>query len=170
MGCGPVGLLCVQAAQLFAPAAVVAVDGVGYRRERARAFGALPAADPDEAARLVRELSGGRGADAVLEAVGAARALDLAIRLARPGATVSIAGYHTADVYPLPIQAAYGKNLAFKIGRCHARALHRRAVAAGARRSLPPHRDHHATSCRWPTARAPTSSSPSAARMRSRCS
>jgi threonine dehydrogenase-like Zn-dependent dehydrogenase len=121
IGCGPVGLLCVQAAQLFAPMAVVAVDGVGYRRERAQEMGALPAADGDEAAHLLGELTGGRGADAVLEAVGAAGALDLGIRLARPGATISIAGYHTADSYPLPIQAAYGKNLTIKIGRCHAR-------------------------------------------------
>jgi threonine dehydrogenase-like Zn-dependent dehydrogenase len=121
VGCGPVGLLCVQAAQLFAPAAVIAVDGVEYRRERARGFGALPAGGADEAAHLIGELTAGRGADAVLEAVGAPGALDLAIRLARPGAAVSIAGYHTADVYPLPIQAAYGKNLTIKIGRCHAR-------------------------------------------------
>jgi threonine dehydrogenase-like Zn-dependent dehydrogenase len=121
VGCGPVGLLCVLAAQSFAPAAVVAVDAVAYRRERARSFGAVAAASPDEAAHLVADLSAGRGADAVLEAVGVAEALDLAIRLARPGATVSIAGYHTAEVYPLPIQAAYAKNLAFKIGRCHAR-------------------------------------------------
>ena len=121
IGCGPVGLLCVQAARLFAPAAVVAVDSLEYRRERARAFGALPAADADEASRLIAGLSDGRGADAVLEAVGASVALDMAISLARPDATVSIAGYHTAEVYPLPIQAAYGKNLSFKIGRCHAR-------------------------------------------------
>jgi threonine dehydrogenase-like Zn-dependent dehydrogenase len=121
VGCGPVGLLCVQAAQLFAPAAVVAIDGVEYRRERARAFGAVPADGPAEAGRLVRELTEGRGADAVLEAVGAAGALDLGIALCRPGATVSIAGYHTADVYPLAIQAAYGKNLGLRIGRCHAR-------------------------------------------------
>jgi threonine dehydrogenase-like Zn-dependent dehydrogenase len=100
---------------------VVAIDGVGYRRERAGSFGALPAADGEEAARLVAERTEGRGADAVLEAVGAVPALDLAIRLARPGATVSIAGYHTADVYNLPIQAAYGKNLGLRIGRCHAR-------------------------------------------------
>jgi threonine dehydrogenase-like Zn-dependent dehydrogenase len=121
VGCGPVGLLCVQAARLFSPAAVIAVDGVDYRRQRARDFGALPAATPEEAAHLVAEHTGGRGADAVLEAVGAAGALDLAIRLGRPGAVISIAGYHTADVYPLPIQAAYGKNLTIKIGRCHAR-------------------------------------------------
>ena len=121
VGCGPVGLLCVQAAQIFSPAAVIAVDGVPERRERARAFGAEPAADVDEAARRVADLTDGRGADAVLEAVGSTSALDLALRLARAGAVVSIAGYHTAATYPLPIQAAYGKNLTVKIGRCHAR-------------------------------------------------
>ena len=121
VGCGPVGLLCLQAAQLHAPAAVIAVDSVGYRRERAQAFGAVPAADGEEAARLIAERTDGRGADAILEAVGAAPALDLAIRLARPGATVSIAGYHTADAYPFPIQTAYARNLTVKIGRCHAR-------------------------------------------------
>jgi threonine dehydrogenase-like Zn-dependent dehydrogenase len=123
VGCGPVGLLCVQAARLFEPSAIIAIDSVIHRRERARTFGALAAADGDEAARLVAELSEGRGADAVLEAVGAAPALDLALRLARPGAVVSIAGYHTDEHYPLPIQQAYGKNLTLKIGRCHARAL-----------------------------------------------
>jgi threonine dehydrogenase-like Zn-dependent dehydrogenase len=123
VGCGPVGLLCVQAAQLFGAAAVVAVDPVAHRRDKAHRFGALPAAGEGEATRIVAGLTEGRGADAVLEAVGAGPALDLALRLARPGAVVSIAGYHTADHYPLPIQAAYGKNLTLKIGRCHARRL-----------------------------------------------
>lgn len=98
VGCGPVGLLCVLAAQLLGAGTVVAVDGVGYRRQKARAFGALAAADGAEAAALVAERTAGRGADAVLEAVGAPPALDLALTLARPGAVVSIAGYHTADI------------------------------------------------------------------------
>src|SRR5256885_6653736 len=71
VGCGPVGLLCVQAALLFAPAAVVAVDGVPHRRERAQELGARVARDDGEAERLVAEMTDGRGADAVLEAVGA---------------------------------------------------------------------------------------------------
>jgi threonine dehydrogenase-like Zn-dependent dehydrogenase len=121
VGCGPVGLLAVLAARLLGAETVVAVDGVEYRREKARAFGALPAADGPEAEQLIASVTAGRGADAVLEAVGAAPALDLAQRLARPGAVVSIAGYHTTEIYPLPIQAAYGKNLTIKIGRCHAR-------------------------------------------------
>jgi 2-desacetyl-2-hydroxyethyl bacteriochlorophyllide A dehydrogenase len=121
VGCGPVGLLCVQAAALFGPAAVVAVDAIPHRREMARSFGALAAADGEAAGKLIAERTEGRGADAVLEAVGAAPALDLALRLVRPGGTVSIAGFHTAEHYPLPIAAAYGKNLTLKIGRCHAR-------------------------------------------------
>ncbi len=63
----------------------------------------------------------GRGADAALEAVGHPAALDLAIRLVRPGAVVSIAGYHTEPVYPFPIHQAYTKNLSVRIGRCNAR-------------------------------------------------
>jgi threonine dehydrogenase-like Zn-dependent dehydrogenase len=123
VGCGPVGLLCVQAARRLGAGAVVAIDGVPHRRQRARSFGALPAADGAEATEILRELTAGRGADAVLEAVGAAPALDLALELARPGAVVSVAGYHTAERYPLPVRAAYGKNLTLKFGRCHARRL-----------------------------------------------
>jgi threonine dehydrogenase-like Zn-dependent dehydrogenase len=122
VGCGPVGLLAVQAALVLGAGAVVAVDALGYRRDKARAFGAAPAA-PADAAAAVAERSEGRGADAVVEAVGAAPALDLAIALARPGATISIAGYHTDASYPFPIERAYGKNLTVRIGRCHARAV-----------------------------------------------
>lgn len=122
IGCGPVGLLCVQAAQLFSPSAVIAVDSVDYRLEKAREFGAI-AAKPDaaELAKLVRDHTEGRGADAVLEAVGNPSALDLALQVIRPGAVVSIAGYHTEASYSFPIQYAYTKNLTLKIGRCHAR-------------------------------------------------
>ena len=78
----------------------------------------------------------GRGADVVLEAVGAGPALDLAIALVRPGGTVSIAGYHTDEVYPLGIQAAYGKNLTLKIGRCNARYHMERLMPLVAARAL----------------------------------
>jgi threonine dehydrogenase-like Zn-dependent dehydrogenase len=121
VGCGPVGLLGVEAAlRLFGPSAVVAVEGVGYRREQAARFGAQ-AVRPDEARGAVLERTEGRGADVVIEAVGAAPALDLAIDLVRPCGTVSIAGYPTAETYPWKINAAYGKNLTLRTGRCNAR-------------------------------------------------
>jgi threonine dehydrogenase-like Zn-dependent dehydrogenase len=121
IGCGPVGLLAVQAAQLQRPAAIVAVDPVVERRARAAAFGAT-AVEPTEARAVIDQLTAGRGADAAVEAVGTTPALDAAIALVRAGAVVSIAGYHTAETYPFAIQAAYGKNLTIRIGRCHARA------------------------------------------------
>jgi threonine dehydrogenase-like Zn-dependent dehydrogenase len=122
VGCGPVGLLCVLAARFFEPAHIVAVDSIDYRLEKARSFGALTAhSDANTVSRLLHELTDGRGADAVLEAVGHPSALDLAIRLARPGAVVSIAGYHTETGYEFPIQLAYRKNLTVRIGRCNAR-------------------------------------------------
>jgi 2-desacetyl-2-hydroxyethyl bacteriochlorophyllide A dehydrogenase len=122
VGCGPVGLLCILAARLFEPAHIVAVDSVGYRAAKAREFGANTVdPDPDNVLKLVRGLSDGRGADAVLEAVGHPSALDLAIHVVRPGGTVSIAGYHTENTYSFPIQKAYTRNLTLKIGRCNAR-------------------------------------------------
>ncbi len=122
VGCGPVGLLCILAAKLFEPANIVAVDSIEYRLAKAREFGAITVdPKPENVLQLVEELTDGRGADAVLEAVGHPSALDLAIHVVRPAGVVSIAGYHTQSTYSLPIQKAYTKNLTLKIGRCNAR-------------------------------------------------
>ncbi len=121
LGCGPVGLLGILSAKLFEPAHIVAVDSVEYRLEKARSFGAITVnPDQKEIAKVLAELTEGRGADAAIEAVGNPSALDLAIQAVRPGAVVSIAGYHTENVYELPIQLAYKKNLTIRIGRCNA--------------------------------------------------
>jgi len=122
IGCGPVGLLCILAARLFEPSAIIAVDSVDYRLEKAKSFGAITASpDPEALASLTKEMTEGRGADAALEAVGHPSALHLAIRVVRPCGVVSIAGYHTDEIYHFPIQTAYTKNLTVKIGRCNAR-------------------------------------------------
>jgi 2-desacetyl-2-hydroxyethyl bacteriochlorophyllide A dehydrogenase len=122
VGCGPVGLLSILAAQLFEPSRIIAVDSIEYRLAKAREFGAITMKpEPEQVLQMVRDYTDGRGADAVLEAVGHPSALDLAIHVIRPGGVVSIAGYHTQSTYSLPIQKAYTKNLTMKIGRCNAR-------------------------------------------------
>lgn len=121
VGLGPVGLLCVQTAKALGAAHVVAIDLDGVRRDKAVTLGAV-ACEPAQARAMCDELTQGRGADVALEAVGAAPALDLALRLVRPGATISIAGFHTQPVYPLPISEGYNLNLTITMGRCHARA------------------------------------------------
>jgi 2-desacetyl-2-hydroxyethyl bacteriochlorophyllide A dehydrogenase len=121
VGCGPVGLLAALSALRLGASAVVAVDGVAYRRALAESFGALGAA-PGTARSLLDARTAGRGADAVIEAVGSPGALDLAIALARSGATIAVAGYHTEATYPLRMPEAYTKNLSFRFGRASARA------------------------------------------------
>jgi threonine dehydrogenase-like Zn-dependent dehydrogenase len=103
------------------PFQVVALDGIPERRQQAAKFGATSVA-PEEAAAAVAAITGGRGADVVLEVVGAPSALDLAFQLLRAGGTLSSVGVHTSATFPFSPVDAYNKNLTFKSGRCPARA------------------------------------------------
>ncbi|PYP40578.1 MAG: hypothetical protein DMD43_08275 [Gemmatimonadetes bacterium] len=89
---------------------------------RARALGATPLAlDAGEPVAAVLEATGGRGADAVLEAVGSPAAARLAFDLVRPGGTVAAVGVHHEATFPFSPGEAYAKNLTLRIGRCPAR-------------------------------------------------
>jgi threonine dehydrogenase-like Zn-dependent dehydrogenase len=70
-GCGPVGQFAIASARLCGASRVIAIDGVQSRLQMARAQGAevidFEADDPIEA---LRELTGGIGADRVIDAVG----------------------------------------------------------------------------------------------------
>jgi alcohol dehydrogenase len=74
---------------------VVAVDSVGDRLDVARDFGAVPVHLTEEDPRgVVKELTGGRGVDVAIDAVGHPDALDLAIRLARKAGAVNAIGVY----------------------------------------------------------------------------
>ncbi|GFR41917.1 hypothetical protein Agub_g2709 [Astrephomene gubernaculifera] len=70
----------------------------------------------------VREATEGRGADCVLEAVGANSALRLAYELVRPMGTISSVGVNTSPSFPFSPVDAYNKNVTLRSGRCPARA------------------------------------------------
>jgi 2-desacetyl-2-hydroxyethyl bacteriochlorophyllide A dehydrogenase len=99
LGLGPVGLCAVQAARACGAARVIAVDGVEARLEAARSFGAdaVHLTEDDPRART-KELTGGRGVDIAVEAVGDPPALELACRLARKAGTVSVVGVYAERV------------------------------------------------------------------------
>jgi len=99
LGCGTVGLMAILAARRLARH-VIAVDKIEARREAAAELGA-EVADTDEAADAVRAASGGVGADAVIEAAGAAPALDAAFGLVRGRGTVCVVGAHFEPDYEL---------------------------------------------------------------------
>ncbi len=95
LGMGPVGLSAVQVARVAGAAPVVAIDTVGERLELAQSFGAVPVHLTEEQPReVVKRLTGGRGVDAAIDAVGHADALDLALRLVRKAGTVVVLGVY----------------------------------------------------------------------------
>jgi len=80
-GQGVIGLLVTQLMKRYGADRVFAIDGIGRRREVSRELGADVAIDPqrDDPAQAIRELTGGAGADVVVEASGAPEALESAI-------------------------------------------------------------------------------------------
>jgi alcohol dehydrogenase len=96
VGAGPIGLAAVMTSRLFSPGHVVVVDPAAPRREAAKALGADVAleSDPDAVDEVVRSLTGGLGADVVMEAVGVPETFELCTRLVRPGGRVANIGVH----------------------------------------------------------------------------
>ena len=122
VGCGPVGLIAVGAAQYLGAKTVIALDAIPERLALAeKYYGATTIninSTPD-VVQAVQEMTQGRGADCVLELVGLVPAFNLACDLVRPGGVVSVAGCHSEAVAPM--QTVYNKNMTVKSGRCSAR-------------------------------------------------
>jgi len=72
LGLGPIGEMCTRIAQQRGIEHVMAIDLVPERLERARAHGvqAIDLEEHDDVPAVVREQTGGRGPDAVIDAVG----------------------------------------------------------------------------------------------------
>ncbi len=94
IGCGGVGQSVIQGAKVAGAARIVAVDPVAMKREQALRLGATDAVDPSavDAIEAVRELSGGRGADYAIDAIGYASTVTQAYRMARNAGTIVIVG------------------------------------------------------------------------------
>ena len=129
VGCGPVGLMAILGARESGAATIYAIDSIPERLTLAERFGAHPLnfRETDLAAR-VREVTDGRGADRVLEAVGSREATRLALDLVRPGGTIAAVGVHTEQDFAFSPMEAYDKNLTYRAGRCPARRYMDRAL------------------------------------------
>jgi threonine dehydrogenase-like Zn-dependent dehydrogenase len=124
VGCGPVGLMAILGAIEYGAEKIYAIDTVPERLAMAEKFGAIPVnAKQQNAVEILKEATQGRGADAVLEAVGSAATLKLGYELIRSGGILSAVGVCNDQHLPFsPIQA-YDKNLTYKVGRCPARFM-----------------------------------------------
>ncbi|MFC5824053.1 zinc-dependent alcohol dehydrogenase family protein [Nonomuraea insulae] len=94
VGDGAVGLCAVIAAKELGAERIIAMSRHEPRQKLAREFGAtdILAARGEEGVAQVKELTGGVGADAVLECVGTPESMQQALRSTRPGGNVGFVG------------------------------------------------------------------------------
>ncbi|MDP9386914.1 MAG: glutathione-dependent formaldehyde dehydrogenase [Actinomycetota bacterium] len=145
-GAGPVGLFAMVSAYLLGAERVVAIDRFPYRLEMARERAGAETLNYEEVdvREALRDLTGGRGPDACIEAVGmeahhgstpihlydkakqAVRAeterphaLRQAITSCRNGGTVSVTGVFGGVVDKFPIGSVMNRSLTIKTGQCH---------------------------------------------------
>jgi threonine dehydrogenase-like Zn-dependent dehydrogenase len=147
-GAGPVGQFAIASAALLGAERIIAIDQYDYRLEMARnRAGATDvinfSEDPDVVEQL-KDLTAGRGPDAVIDAVGmeaahghgALHAVDRvkqatrsesdrghalrdAILACRPGGIVSVIGVYGGLMDKFPTGAFMNKGLQLRTGQCH---------------------------------------------------
>ncbi len=118
-GCGPVGLFAQQASFLHSASMVFAIDRSPARLELARQFGSTPIrATNGNAVAQIRDLTGGRGVDVAIEAVGMPQTITDALNVIRPYGMVSIVGLSEAETMTLGVRAAYLNGTRLAIGTC----------------------------------------------------
>ena len=103
---GPIGLCATAGARLRGASTIIAVDGNDHRLGIARRLGAdttLNFNNVDVVAEVLR-LTGGRGADSAIEALGLQSTFEQALRVIKPGGTLSSLGVYSSDL-KIPLDA-----------------------------------------------------------------
>jgi threonine dehydrogenase-like Zn-dependent dehydrogenase len=138
-GCGPVGQFAIRSAFLLGAEKVIAIDSVPERRQMAEQAGAVTISSEDDVLELLKEMTGGRGPDACIDAVGMEAhgsaydkvkqsmrletdrpyVLRQAMRACRKGGTLSIPGVYGGLLDKIPFGAAFAKGLTLKMGQTH---------------------------------------------------
>jgi len=144
-GCGPVGQFAIKSAYLLGAERVIAIDRVPERLRMAEIEGRAETLDFDDEDIFdkLKEMTGGRGPDACIDAVGleahtpgmahmydrAKQALMLesdrpaalreAIMACRNGGIVSVIGVYGGLIDKFPMGSVMNRSLTIKTGQCH---------------------------------------------------
>lgn len=140
-GLGPIGQMCARIARHRGAGRVIGVDPVPERLEMAARHGVetLDPAGVDDPSAAVRELTGGRGADAVIDAVGMeaggsrldavlqttkiqldrTHALWQCMRAVRRGGTLSISGVYGGPVQMFPLGDLFDMQVTLRMGQAN---------------------------------------------------
>jgi threonine dehydrogenase-like Zn-dependent dehydrogenase len=142
-GCGPVGQFAIKSAYLLGAERVIAIDRFPERLRMAREQGGAETIDYEEVDvhDALKEMTGGRGPDACIDAVGMEAhgmeyaydrvkqalmletdrpiALRQAIMACRNGGTVSVIGVYGGFIDKFPMGAVMNRSLTIKTGQAH---------------------------------------------------
>jgi alcohol dehydrogenase len=112
VGSGPIGLAALLTAQLYSPAEIVMIDLDDNRLDVAKRFGATAAinsADGEAVAKLMK-MTGGRGVDTAIEAVGIPATFEMCEQIVAPGGTIANIGVHGKQV-ALHLERLWDRNI-----------------------------------------------------------
>ena len=117
VGCGPIGLLLLQAALASGATAVLAVDPLPLRREEAVRRGATLALAPEELPARSWRADVGDEVDVAFELAGNDAAVEQAMDVVRPGGRVVLGGIPSDDRTSFPASLARRKGLTLALLR-----------------------------------------------------
>ncbi|WP_312478651.1 NAD(P)-dependent alcohol dehydrogenase [Stutzerimonas nitrititolerans] len=105
---GPIGLCATAGAKLRGASCIIVVDGVEERLAISRQMGAdvtLNFRDVDVVEEILK-ITGGRGVDAAIEALGTQTTFEQALHVLKPGGTLSSLGVYSQDL-KIPLGALH---------------------------------------------------------------
>ena len=140
IGAGPVGFFAAQAAREHDPAQVLVLDMQEDRLDLCGAAGITPIDVTKQNAQMaVSAKTDGRGADVVIEAVGAVPAFDSALEVVRRGGRICILGMYITESTELQLGLMWLRMLRFQFsGACPVHVWWDRAMAAVAEGRIDP--------------------------------
>jgi len=113
VGSGPIGLAALLTAQLYSPAEIIMIDLDDNRLDVALKFGATQTINSSDgkAADKVMAMTGKRGVDTAIEAVGIPATFELCAAIIGPGGTIANIGVHGTKV-DLHLERLWSQNIA----------------------------------------------------------
>jgi alcohol dehydrogenase len=112
VGAGPVGLAALVTAQLYSPAEIIMIDLDDPRLQVAKRLGAtatINVAD-GKAPEAVMKVTGGRGVDTAIEAVGVPASFTTCEDIVAPGGAIAVVGVHGVKV-ELHLEHLWSRNI-----------------------------------------------------------
>jgi alcohol dehydrogenase len=112
VGAGPIGLAALLTAQFYSPAEIVMVDLDDNRLEVGKRLGATATVNSTDgkAWEKVMKMTGGRGVDTAIEAVGIPATFELCEKIVAPGGTIANIGVHGTKV-DLHLENLWDRNI-----------------------------------------------------------